>query len=184
MIAALPGLKSCQVKPTELALFLEDFNLAFAKMDDLFEALIMDPRLIMYSCAHKYGLKALLDGIDGDIVTSNRDRYIEFILRSGALKTAFGEIVGKNDYYSKVTSRSRSRTWRLLWRYSKAAFVPSFAKYIKRQIFDRELETKRLITDSIINADFAERINLAGRYLEFKKNLDPIVGKTLREHQV
>ena len=162
MIAALPGLKPCQVKPAELALFLEDFNLAFARMDDLFDTLIMDPRLIMYSYAHKSGLKALIDGIDGDVVTSNRDRYIEFILRSGALKTALGEVVGRNDYYSKVTSRSRSRTWRLLWRYSKAAFVPSFAKNIKRKVFGRELETKRLIANSIINVDFAEKSTWPG----------------------
>ena len=51
-------------------------------------------------------------------------------------------------------------------------------------MFGRELEAKRLIADSIINVDFAERIDLAGRYAELKKNLDPIIGKTFREHQL
>jgi asparagine synthase (glutamine-hydrolysing) len=191
VIAALPGLHSHRVTCCDVDPFVKNIEPILENIDDLFDTNLMNFILIMYSLAHKRGFRALFDGVDGDIATSNQERYIEFILRSGHFMTAVKEVFGNRKYLGNFSDYDDFPSpWKTLALWGGRAFVPSFVKrmgivkHIVAKIFDQKPEIDYALAESLIDTDFAKKIDLKSRYAELRKNRYPSVAKNLREQQI
>ena len=114
----------------------------------------------MYLAARRRGLKALLDGVAGDIVLSE-GHYVARLLRRGRLGMAFRESFRQRRFWGEAY-----RPWRSLAGAVRFAFVPSAAHRLRRRLEGARLERKRveqILAESVIDPDFAERVDLAAR---------------------
>lgn len=66
--------------------------------DDAFD-LNMDVPNAVYRRAHDRGAKAMLDGIDGDLVTSVSDRFFLYLLRDRQFSSLLNEFLAESRYY-------------------------------------------------------------------------------------
>ncbi len=180
-ISGLLGLEPCKITPEQFSTFLPDVDRALQWTDDLFDMLLLDTRLMTYSAARQRGLRSLLDGVDGDIVTSHREAYLRFLLRAGALKTAVAEASGYSTFFACYTVGS---PWQLLYKHGRAAFVPLALRKLGLRLLGRKTKLGDLTKDSIINLDFAARIRLAERFETNARNRSPEHVATLREHHM
>jgi asparagine synthase (glutamine-hydrolysing) len=133
---------------------------------------------IMYMAAHKKGVKVLLDGVDGDLVSSNGENYLAHLLRSGMWKTTVDEAFGYSEFWNSFAVSP----WGLLFRSSRTAFAPPVLRKLRRRL--RSLKSIKSITkNTIINIDFARRIGLRERLETMLEREHPTRPITLREAQ-
>jgi asparagine synthase (glutamine-hydrolysing) len=178
MLRYLRNLEPFRISPDQFRPFLTDLEYAIGQMDDLFDTILMDSRLIMYCAARQRGLKSLLDGVDGDVVTSHREEYLRFLLRAGAWRTAAIEAAGYQKFFHMYDIGS---TWQLLYRHGRAAFLPVAVRNLKRRLTGLRRRLRHLTKRSMINTDFARRVDLIGRFGTYEMNRWPKVPATLRE---
>lgn len=69
------------------------------QIDDPFGVAWLTVVLTMYCAAQQHNLRAVLDGVDGDLVASLDEYYPMYLLRRGAVKTMFHELRGAADFY-------------------------------------------------------------------------------------
>ena len=113
----------------------------------------------VYLKAHQQGVKALMDGIDGDTVLSEGSHIVR-LLRQGRWPTAYREAVAQNRFWEGAYP-----VWRQLYRCSRQAFLPHIVKQLYRTVqpFESRYQLKKNIQESIICPDFARRVNLVDR---------------------
>jgi asparagine synthase (glutamine-hydrolysing) len=113
----------------------------------------------VYLKAHQQGVKALMDGIDGDTVLSEGSHIVR-LLRQGRWPTAYREAVAQNSFWEGAYP-----VWRELYRCSRRAFLPHIVKQLYRtfQPIESRYRLKENIQESIICPDFARRVNLVDR---------------------
>jgi asparagine synthase (glutamine-hydrolysing) len=114
----------------------------------------------VYLAARRAGIKALLDGIDGDNLLSEGSHFAR-LLRRGRWLAAYHAAVGHerfwgNDYYP---------AWRELWRSARAAFVPQPLRRLRgaMRFGNRERLVRHSLRTTLIAPAFARRIDLASR---------------------
>lgn len=113
----------------------------------------------LYLAAHKNGMKAMLDGIDGDLVLSEGS-HIARLLQGGHWLSAYREAVGLESFWGGAYSAGHE-----LFKSACHAFVPELVWRLRRTMLFRKNQ-KRLaanIQSSIISAEFAQHINLQER---------------------
>ena len=112
----------------------------------------------VYLDARRHGVKAILDGIDGDTVLSEGS-HITRLIRRGRWLTAYREAVGQDRFWGGYYP-----AWRELARGARSAFAPMPVRRLNRALHgDRGAQVKRNIESSIINPEFARRVDLGGR---------------------
>jgi asparagine synthase (glutamine-hydrolysing) len=152
------GLEAITVRPDQIEPFLPAFERLLYRADDLFDHLIAHVPLVMYAAAHDMGVKVLLDGIDGDLVTSLGDYYIAHLLRRGQWRAAIQETQGRG----RFLYRFNEPTWKILYRHARPALTPSWLRGLRRTLRQR-LDIGRRAAPSIISPEFAKRIELNER---------------------
>lgn len=171
----LNGLRSFSVQPDQLDPLAEDLKYIPRHADNLFQNKMIIPQL-MYIAAHNQGIKVLLDGVDGDLVASNSEAYIAYLLRAGMWKKAATEASG----YSHFWSDYEPGPWRVIFRNIRAAFVPETLRRIRRRLLRLKM-VRDATKETVINADFARRVDLAERFDTMRRNTHPTRCNTLRE---
>jgi asparagine synthase (glutamine-hydrolysing) len=124
------------------------------------------------------GVRILLDGVDGDVVASQGGDYLAHLLRSGMWRIAVVEAIGASEF-----SRHSYSPWALLYSSGLSAlkpYVPAPLLRLRRRLRG----TDRLSTiakESVINVDFARRINLRERLAALRRDHDTTLDKNLKE---
>ncbi len=144
-----------QVRWDEVEPYLPEIDKALFRLDDPNDTM-MELQRIMYIQAGRSGVKAVLDGIDADVITSTTI-HISDLLRKGKLLTAIREARGLSYFFKYYYSPVR-----LLYRGAKSAFTPFWLRNLIRR-FDFSDRSGRAVKNSIIIPDLAERINLNER---------------------
>jgi len=113
----------------------------------------------VYLEAHRRGVKAVLDGIDGDTVLSE-GTHLARLLRRGRWGTAVREAVGLNRFYGDVYP-----AWRQLLRSTRTACVPNPLRRLRQVLVppNYRARARRNIDASILSRDFARRVGLDRR---------------------
>lgn len=117
------------------------------------------PRL-MYLAAHQQGLKVLLDGAAGDVVLG-AGTYLARLLRNGHWLTAWREAVEQHRFWGEYHPAGRE-----LYHAVRLAFVPNFARHLRKQVQGKQRDQRRLqqvVEEAIINPDFARQVDLSAR---------------------
>lgn len=139
---------------TELLPQLSDLERA---VDEPFDG-IMTLLYAVYLGAHRQGVKALMDGIDGDTLLSEGS-YLAYLLKQGHWLKAYREAVGQNRFWKGAYPVRRE-----LFRSARRAFTPHAVKTWYHSVFNSPPKQQdRNIRASLICPDFARRVNLADR---------------------
>ncbi len=133
----------------------------------------------VYLDAHRQGVKAVLDGIDGDIVLS-AGSYLARLLRRGRWLTAYREAVGENRFWGGAYP-----AWRELIRSAGSAFAPKPVRRLYRGLrrVTGGTQVQRNIESSIISPDFARRVDLGGRLRALAAHSNRERGETLGQER-
>jgi len=160
------GFEAHTVRPDELSAFISDLEYVLWHTDDLFDHVINVPHL-MYAAARRQGHRILLDGVDGDVVASQGGDHLAYLLRSGMWRTAVVEAIGVSELWRKHFS-----PWALLYRSSLSVLKPHVpAPLVALRRWLRGTDRLSTITKkTIINLDFARRINLRQRLEVLRSN--------------
>ena len=175
-VLSLDKLRAHTVRPDQLGSFLTELEQVPVSTDDLFDNLIIVPQL-MYIAARRQGMNVLLDGVDGDLVASQGASSLAYLLRAGQWRTALDEARGIQKFFDSSCSVGQ-----LLLNSSLLAlrpFVPARVLWLRRRLRHTR-SFKQTLANSLINPDFARRIDLAGR-LEMLWEQGCTQPQTLRE---
>jgi asparagine synthase (glutamine-hydrolysing) len=148
---------------------LEPHLVSYEDMDDLLQQLLrltleehepFDGHMTLvrtvYLCAHRAGLKTLLDGAGGDVVLSE-GRRLARLLREGRWRTAYREAAGQNRFFKGGRPPRRE-----LLLSARAAFFPD-AMLRRLRPLHRKLSVGRVVRASMIDAEFARRVAVRER---------------------
>ena len=119
---------------------------------------------LLYEKAQSSGARVVLDGVDGDVVMSLGGTHIAHLLRRGRVLRALRESNGLSDRPDGASP------WRVLAAGGLNAFFPTARRLLERRFRGRFHPADGAIADSIINPDFARRIDLAERLERHDRN--------------
>jgi asparagine synthase (glutamine-hydrolysing) len=138
-----------------------DLNALYDAADDPFDMTMPIPQA-MYALAARRGLKALLDGVAGDLVTTLGGNHLTFVIRGLNPLDIVREARGLQRLYHRFPETGRD----LLITHAKAALAPAWwTRWRLRTTRARRAETAR--AEGFIHPDFARRVDLAGRLARF-----------------
>jgi asparagine synthase (glutamine-hydrolysing) len=128
------------------------------------------PRII-YSMARRQGVRALLDGVDGDLVASYNSFYLSHFLRAGKWKLASQVLFALSKELELPPS--------VVLRQGLRPLLPLGLQALYRQLRKRQAEASEE-RDSTISQEFARRIGLAERRKVLQESRMPLA-RTPRE---
>lgn len=164
------------LKPSGLAELYPEMEPLYTETHDLFDTQMPIPQA-MYVMARRRGLKVVLDGVAGDLVTTLGGNHIRFLLRSGRIWEAIIEARG----LSRLHHRFNESTWKTLFTSAKAAIAPEwYGRMRMRTTRPRRVEAAR--KEAFIHPDFAKRIDLESRLRQF--DAQQMFTRTQREDHV
>ena len=120
---------------------------------------------LLFEKARNSGARVVLDGVDGDVVMSLGGTHIAHLLRRARVFRAFREASALRDNRSEAAS-----PWRTLAAGVWNGFVPAALRHLERRLRGRPRPVEGAIANSIINPDFARRIDLAERLERHDRN--------------
>lgn len=147
--------KAVQIRWDEIDDYLPEIDKAILELGEPYD-LSMSLHRIMYINAARSGINVVLDGIDADVITSTTV-HISDLLHRGKLFTAVSEAKGLSYFFKHYYSPAD-----LLYRGAKSAFTPHWIRGLLRQA-GLSGRARRAVNNSIINPDFAGRVNLKER---------------------
>ncbi len=156
---AMEGLEPHLVNHAGLDAWLPALAELTWSLEEPFDNHMTLPRVV-YLLAHRQGLKALLDGVGGDIVLAEGS-HLARLLRAGRWLAAYGETAGQNRFWGEAYP-----VWRELYRSARTAFVPNAAWPLVRRLsgsWRLQQRVARNIRTSLISPDFARRMALGER---------------------
>ncbi len=171
------GLSSHTVTAADMPSMNEDVSRIVKSIQEPFDAMTMI--IAIYLLAKKCGYNVMLDGIDGDVVASLSPSYPAFLLKNGKWLQALTEMRGqKKNYY-----RNRMSFLDIFMENLRSAFVPSIARRLRHKYLRKSLLNKA-IQETIINREFARKINLNERLSRLRAYGSEGIGSTLRERHI
>ena len=87
----VPGLDPCLFTPEDLPSYAEPLEEIIARIDDLFDANMLELRYVTARAAQKRGLRVLLDGVDGDLLLGSTLPFPSAHLASWRARLAYEE---------------------------------------------------------------------------------------------
>lgn len=157
----LDHLEAHSLTDAEYADLADDLNALYDAAEEPFDMTMPIPQA-MYALAARRGLKALLDGVAGDLVTTLGGNHLTFVIRGLHLIDAVREAHGLRRLYHRFPEAGRN----LLVKHMKAALAPArWTRWRLRTTRARRAETAR--AEGFIHPDFARRVDLAGRLARF-----------------
>ena len=176
-VLSLDKLRAHTVRPDQLGSFLTELEQIPLRTDDLFDNLIILPQL-MYIAARRQGFNVVLDGVDGDLVASQGGSYLAYLLRAGEWRTALDEARGIQKVFDPSCSVGRLLLSSSL--FALRPFVPARVLWLRRQLRHTR-SFKQALARTLMNPDFARRIDLAGRLEMLWEQRRTTQPQTLRE---
>ena len=164
MASGLSGIHANHVGPAELSGLTASLDRLVYDADEYFDSWSMHIPLAMYARAQQLGLRVMLDGVDGDIVTSLGQGYLTCLLRDGQWAAARRESSG-------LASYTGIPGWQLLYRYGRGLCVPAAVRHRWRRRGARSLH--EMIGGSIVNVEFAARVAVPDRLEAMRRNGAP-----------
>lgn len=164
MASGLSGIQANHVGPDDLSRLTASLDRLLYDADEYFDSWSMHIPLAMYARAQQLGHGVMLDGIDGDIATSLGPGYLTCLLRDGHWAAARRESRGLAAY-------TETPSWQLLYRHGRGLCVPAAVRRRRRRRGARSL--REMVGGSIVNADFAARVDLLDRVETMRSNGAP-----------
>ncbi len=171
------GLLSHTVSATDIPSLNKEISNVVKSIQEPFDAMVMI--IAVYLLANKHGYKVILDGIDGDVVASLSPSYPAWFLQKGNWIQAFTAMKeqGKN-YYQGYRSLSE-----IIKENFRTAFVPKILRRLKYKYMQANM-LDSAIEKTIINRDFARRINLNKRLNLLRDHSYQGIGSTLIDQHI
>jgi len=116
---------------------------------------------LLYEEARQTGSRVVLDGVDGDVVMSVGGTHIAHLARRGRLLRALGQATAAGE-----VRRGTQTSVRQLIGAVAVAFLPDPVLRARRRWLRSPGRVEGAIASSIIDPDFARRVDLAGRIAE------------------
>jgi asparagine synthase (glutamine-hydrolysing) len=157
-VQAMGGIEPVNIRPAQLSAQVPGILDATWSLDEPFDN-HMTLQRALYVAARDGGLKALLDGVGGDIVLS-AGQHVARLLRSGRWWAAAQEASGQIHFYGQRTALMTE-----LYHNGRVAFVPQWARRLRARHSVRAIESSLAgkIRSSLINPEFARRIGVSER---------------------
>lgn len=176
-VLAQGGLDSHCVEVEDTEKYLDEINAILHTTDDLFDIGMHVPR-IMYIEAKHHGVTILLDGVDGDLVMGQPGNHIAYLLQRCQLLTAFREARSRRQFYYRFPQT----TYSYLYKAARTAFTPNFLRHSRQRWrkFRKAQTLKQQMKNTLINRDFAARIDLLGRIKTLQSHIKNPQKKDLR----
>ena len=130
---------------------------------------------VMCKAAGGQGHRVMLTGVSGDLTMAAPDRFPAHLLREGDWQQAWSECKAISENHTFLHGASPAM---LLLKNSWAAYAPDAARSLAFRL--RHKETR--LAGSVINADFARKLDLAER-LRLQVNRHAISRVSFEEHQ-
>jgi asparagine synthase (glutamine-hydrolysing) len=144
---------------------VKDYSSAFSHTSELMEDPFDDSwtmlRLI-YLTAREHGSVAVMDGVDGDLITGLSTSYPSYLLRQGEIKRGLHEINAQ-----RITD-FEGETGRLI-AYAQAirpAITPNWLRRLKASSRTSN-STKTYLKDAMLSKSFINRVNFDARWDEY-----------------
>lgn len=157
------GIESLEVYVSKVGMLLEDLNLALDNSEDLFDS-NMTLMEVIYIAAARNGLRVVLDGVDGDVAASLDRNYPVYLFREGRWRDAIREASALRRLHADPVSPTR-----IFYQTFRSAFAPDWARTMLKQ-FRKKARFKEAVAKSIINPEFAKRIDLTARLDELQRH--------------
>jgi asparagine synthase (glutamine-hydrolysing) len=171
------GLQPYTVSPGQVVDYIEEMRASLFQVDDLFAQWLDIPHL-SYIMAQRQGIRAVFDGVDGDIIASHGRWYISYLLQEREWRKAFREARGSARFYAQF----HQSIWKILYQQGRPLFIPLAARQIWRGIRERLFYTaQNLLQDSVINPEFARNIGLLERKKRYDQREITPINYSLRE---
>lgn len=151
----MEGIRPTTLDHTGLDGILPDLSAKTWKLEDPHDYHMIVPRSL-YILARRDGMRAVLDGIDGDSVLSE-GKFLVRLLRKGKFIKAWREAAG-HDYVYYANLPAHVEYMQAL----RATFVPEWVRRMLRPMRTRE-ELKTVIDQTLMRPEFANRVNLSDR---------------------
>ncbi|MCB0208876.1 MAG: asparagine synthetase B [Anaerolineae bacterium] len=165
------------IRPDQLSQYTAELDETLHHCDDLFDHLIWHVPLSMYLLARRYHLRAVLDGIDGDMVASlSTTHHINYLIRAGRWPTAVREAMGLQTYGYSARNLLYYNSLSHL-----SPYIPAVLKQIRRKFSSERDLFQEAIAGTIINPDFARNVNVTSRLQQLYENFDTTHCSTLTE---
>ena len=133
---------------------MSDLDRVFSHGDEPFLAPNLYMHWALYRAAHQQGVRALLDGIDGDTTVCHGLDYLSELARSGRVASLGREV-------KALARRHGASPSKILWQFGLAPLVPAPLRRVWRAAHGRSGAFGR--SDTIIHSAFARRLGLPGR---------------------
>lgn len=157
---ALPGIDATTFRPEDLDAYRPEIDRFLDTMEEPFDGTLGIP-LLCYAAARRRGLRAVLDGVDGDAVVSLEPGLLDPMLRGLRWTTALREARGLARFYGDSYPPWSSAT-RLLAESARRAFTPRAARDAWRGL-RRPARVEAALSGTLIRREFAERIGIGER---------------------
>ncbi|MBE9569429.1 MAG: lasso peptide isopeptide bond-forming cyclase [Proteobacteria bacterium] len=109
----------------------------------------------LYRAAQDHGIRAFLDGIDGDTTVSHGLEYLPELARTGRWGTLITEATA-------LAANSRGSRRKIIWRFGLRPLVPEFVIKAWRKLHGHN-DSRPACNTAIVNPAFARRIGLTER---------------------
>jgi asparagine synthase (glutamine-hydrolysing) len=171
----MDGLLGSTVQPDQISQYQSDYDEFLELTDDFFDIHIFNVPLILYIIASKHGSKVVLDGLPGDNVLSLSKSYITVLLRDRKWRDWYLEAAGLSRIF-----KPHYPIWKTLINSARSVFGPAWTRKMRRRLFPR-YRLDKIVASSIINRDFARRIEVNRRVERLYTELRPVIPKTIKE---
>jgi asparagine synthase (glutamine-hydrolysing) len=158
------GLDARFIRSGQLDQFGEDIDFFLNNAEDLFD--FTDIPFFMYAAARKEGVRAMLDGVDGDCVASSNTAYLSDYARRGDWRAFFSELSGYSSYYQMSGKERIQETFAQGVKPAIKPLLPQNVTDAWRRFRGRDVDQDdSWMKDSLIDAEFARRVGLSQRLM-------------------
>lgn len=133
---------------------LTDVERVLWHLDEAYPAPNLYLHWALYGAARDRGVRALLDGIDGDTTISHGLEYLADLTRAGKLPTLANEL-------RALSRRYHVGLRRLLWEYGVQPLLPAFVHYGRRLL--RRRGVPPWMAETAIKPEFARSVGVVDR---------------------
>ena len=159
-VLELPGLDPITLRPGDIEAYQGEFETFLKSMEEPFDSNMTIP-LLSYSAARRRGFRAVLDGVDGDIVATLDPDILTGLLRNGNWGRAYREARGFASFYRGVYA-PWSSVGRLIALNACRAFVPRFVRTAAHPL-QRRREVRDALARSFVSRECAASTDVPGR---------------------
>jgi asparagine synthase (glutamine-hydrolysing) len=162
----MPGLAPVSLHHGQLAELLPELDALTWDLDEPFDHYMTLPRVV-YLLARRQGMKAVLDGIDGDTVLSEGSQ-IARLIRAGRWLTAWREAEGHGRFWKGAYPPARE-----LLRAARQVLAPDAARRWRRWLRGLALQNPLIIrrfNPSLLSPSVARQVRLGERLATLEAN--------------